>query len=273
MIINNFTYRIFLLVLMCLSFLNKSYSQTHGFYCDSLNYPPTKPINEIANYYLGFIFFPTYWQKNYISNFNKTLYFSGDSKNNDEHVSYYVSLNCKFSEAESKKYSLKFDTTYKYIENENVPLKELKTIDFLQFNEVISGYLEKFKIDSFNITNFKSISINNFKINELIFNDASKIYSKIYDEILKKQALNIELIVIEEPFDSLPNYLSSFKNLKSLELEIFQGDGLGVLSLWNNYSTIYLTTVLSNLSDELRFFKVDFVGGNLWFFVKKCGLS
>ena len=249
---------------MCLSILNKSYSQTHGFYCDSLNYPPTKPINEIANYYLGFIFSPTYWQKKYISNFNKTLYFSGDSKNNDEHVSYYVSLNCKFSEAESKKYNIKFDTTYKYNENENVPLKELKTIDFLKFNEVISGYLNKTKIDSFNITNFKNININILKINSLYLNKASFFYKKLYDEILNKQALNIELIVIEEPFDRLPDYLSSFKNLKSFELEIMQQDGVEVSSLVYSYATIYLSNLLNNLSDQLRFLKIEKIGGNLF---------
>jgi len=180
---------------------------------------------------------------------------------------YSIDLKCEFPESEVlkyDKYKKLIDTTFGEITyyKQKDTYKQIKNIENLFLSEEF-GYGCQSN-STLKINSFKKLNINDFKINELIFNDASKIYSKVYEELLKNQSLNVEKINIRESFDSLPDYLSSFKNLKSLELEIFQGDGLGVLSLWNNYSTIYLTTVLSNLSDELRFFKVDFVGGNLF---------
>jgi hypothetical protein len=109
----------------------------------------------------------------------------------------------------------------------------------------------------------------NLKIKKIAFNDLGyfyldSLYNQIYNHVLKNQFQHIKAVEINESCANLPGFISEFKNLQSLELNLFFRDGCEGLDYTNFYSTLFLTKLFNDLSAELKFLKINKIGGNLF---------
>ena len=119
------------------------------------------------------------------------------------------------------------------------------------------------------ISSCSYVQTNDLKIKKIHFNNigyfhSDTLYNQIYNQVLKNQIQNIEVLEINENCANLPVFISEFKNLKSLQLRLFENDGCEGLDYNIFYSTLFLNKLFTDLSDEIQYLKINKLGGNIF---------
>ena len=161
---------------------------------------------------------------------------SEENKNHNADFEYFFNLSLKKSKGNFPTWNTKKSKHVKYMDG-------ISSCSYVQTND---------------------LKIKNIQFNNIGYFHLDTLYNQIYNQVLKNQIQNIEVLEINENCANLPDFMSEFKNLKSLQLRFFYSDGCEGLDYNIFYSTLFLNKLFNELSDDMQFLIINKLGGNIF---------
>ncbi len=161
---------------------------------------------------------------------------SEENKNHNADFEYFFNLSLKKSKDNFPTWNTKESKQVKYMDG-------ISSCSYVQTND---------------------LKIKNIQFNNIGYFHLDTLYNQIYNQVLKNQIQNIEELEINENCANLPDFMSEFKNLKSLQLRFFYSDGCEGLDYNIFYSTLFLNKLFNELSDDMQFLIINKLGGNIF---------